>query len=143
VNGAEVPVSETETAGCWKQFNYTISIPDTATTVNIYVKNDNPNVHYDDFRMHPIYASMSSYVYNQDSDELIAILGANNMASVFCYDNAGRLCASYVEAVAQGSEFGGFKISSENRYKYQGLQTNNIACECNVSCIYTPVLDEP
>ena len=143
VNGAEVPVSETETAGCWKQFNYTISIPDTATTVNIYVKNDNPNVHYDDFRMHPIYASMSSYVYNQDSDELIAILGANNMASVFCYDNAGRLCASYVEAVAQGYEFGGFKISSENRYKYQGLQTNNIACECNVSCIYTPVLDEP
>ena len=132
VNGAEVSVSETETAGCWKQLNYTISIPDTSTTVNIYVKNDNPNVHYDDFRMHPIYASMSSYVYNQDTDELIAILGANNMASVFCYDKAGRLCTSYAEVVNHGADIGGFKIASKNKYKYKGLQTNTTDCECRI-----------
>ena len=132
VNGAEVSVSETVTAGCWKQFNYTITIPDASTAVNIYVKNDHPNVHYDDFRMHPIYASMSSYVYNQNTDELVAILGANNMASVFCYDKAGRLCTSYAEVEDQGSNVGGFKMASKNKYKYKGLQTNTTACECRI-----------
>ena len=132
VNGAEVSVSESVTAGCWKQFNYTITIPVTSTAVNIYVKNDHSNVYYDDFRMHPIYASMSSYVYNQDTDELVAILGANNMASAFCYDKAGRLCASYAEAVDQGIHIGGFKLISKNHYKYKGIGENN-SCDCNYS----------
>ena len=82
--------------------------------------------------MHPIYASMSSYVYNQDTDELVAILGANNMASVFCYDKAGRLCTSYAEVEDQGADVGGFKMASKNKYKYKGLQTNTTACECRV-----------
>ena len=132
VNGVEVFVSETVTAGTWKQYNYTITIPVTSTAVNIYVKNDHSNVYYDDFRMHPIYASMSSYVYNQDTDELVAILGANNMASAFCYDKAGRLCASYAEAVDQGIHIGGFKLISKNHYKYKGIGENN-SCDCNYS----------
>ena len=75
---------------------------------------------------------MSSYVYNQDTDELVAILGANNMASAFCYDKAGRLCASYAEAVDQGIHIGGFKLISKNHYKYKGIGENN-SCDCNYS----------
>ena len=138
VNGAEVSVSESVTAGCWKQFNYTITIPVTSTAVNIYVKNDHSNVYYDDFRMHPIYASMSSYVYNQDTDELVAILGANNMASVFCYDKAGRLCASYAEAVNGDTHIGGFKVVSQNKYNYADGTSNYLGCECEVSSCPPP-----
>ena len=143
VNGVEVFVSETVTAGCWKQFNYTITIPVTSTAVNIYVKNDHSNVYYDDFRMHPIYASMSSYVYNQDTDELVAILGANNMASVFCYDKAGRLCASYAEAVNGDTHIGGFKVVSQNKYNYADGTSNYLGCECVIDRCGEQVNHEP
>ncbi|MFI1772533.1 thrombospondin type 3 repeat-containing protein [Thalassobellus citreus] len=131
VNGNVKTASETVDAGCWKQYNYTVTASGTKLNLDVKAIGTIDN-YFDDFRMHPIASTMSSYVYNQNTDELIAILGANNMASVFCYDAAGRLCTSYAEVANQGNNIGGFKVSSKNKYNYQGIQNNYAGCDCIV-----------
>jgi len=133
VNGAIQAKAETFEAGCWKQYNYNISIPTSASNLNLDVKATGTiDNYFDDFRMHPIASTMSSYVYNQNTDELLAILGANNMASVFCYDAAGRLCTTYSEVANQSSNIGGFKVTGKNKYNYYGMSNNFAGCDCIV-----------
>src|SRR5690606_30721266 len=67
----------------------------------------------------PVYASMNSYVYDQQTDELLYILDANNMASSYRYDDAGRLKAVYKEVEDAQGLTGGFKLLSQYRYNYQ------------------------
>ncbi|WP_347922488.1 hypothetical protein [Pontimicrobium sp. SW4] len=133
VNGSTVEATEgmlgvDTNAGNWQQYIYYITIPTSATNLNLDVKATNSTGNYfDDFRMHPIASSMNSYVYNQETDELIAVLGANNLATVYCYDLAGRLCTVYTEIV--GKDNGGFKKISKNIYNYKGM-TSNDSCDC-------------
>ncbi len=142
-NGVIQTVSETVEAGCWKQYNYYINIPLLVTNLNLDVKAvgtvDN---YFDDFRMHPVSSGMFSYVYNQNTDELTAILGANNMASVFCYDAAGRLCTTYTEVAKQGDNIGGFKATTKNKYNYQDISNNNAGCDCIVEYCNDPDIDK-
>ena len=49
------------------------------------------NVYFDDFRVHPLDASMVSYVYDNDTDEVTHILDNNNIYTHYEYDAAGRL----------------------------------------------------
>ena len=49
------------------------------------------NVYFDDFRVHPLDASMVSYVYDRDTDEVTYILDNNNIYTHYEYDAAGRL----------------------------------------------------
>ena len=67
--------------------------------------------------MHPVESSMTSYVYN-DWDELSYILGANNLATKYEYDDAGRLVKTYVETMDQNGLTGGFKLVKEINYNY-------------------------
>ncbi len=151
LNGSAVPVSESERAGKWILLNYYITL-DPSTNVNLYFKTGGSyygsELYLDDFRMHPVSSSMSSYVYDQRTDELIAILDANNVGTVYCYDSGGRLCTTYTEVFGtcescsgtsfEGAEttsdnhssgIGGFKLTSKNTYNYIGDDNDN-SCSC-------------
>src|SRR5690606_39111844 len=86
------------TAGDWKQLNF---YTDVTATNAVYLKTNGSQIRLDDFRMHPVSSGMTSYVYNQ-WDELECIINANNMATKYEYDKAGRLKTVYVEKPNKG-----------------------------------------
>ncbi|WP_299363504.1 hypothetical protein [Winogradskyella sp.] len=115
---------ETVFACEWVQLNHYFNIPDNSATVDYGVINLDNTTYVDDLRIHPVYASMNSYVYDLKTDELTYILDANNMASKFVYDDAGRLYKTYKEIETpstQTSTFvnGGFKLVNKYRYNYK------------------------
>lgn len=118
VAGNTVNVRENETvrAGDWVQMNFYFTISGTQT-VEVFTAGGPITV--DDFRLHPVTTSMNSYVYNE-WDELTYILGANNMATRYEYDEAGRLKSNYAEvADFKDPGSGGFKVTNEHKYNYQ------------------------
>lgn len=115
-NNVECNPAEKVVAGDWVQLNFYADIP---TNTQVYVTSVNGNVVVDDFRVHPISASMTSYVYNQ-WDELTDILGPNNIATKYEYDEAGRLLRIYSEVEnVDGLLLGGFKKVREYAYAYK------------------------
>jgi len=103
-------------AGDWIQLNFYADIqPET----QVYVTAVNSGVTVDDFRLHPVASSMKSYVYNE-RDELTHILGPNNMATQYEYDEAGQLLRIYSEIQDVDGQFsGGFKKIKEYAYGYK------------------------
>jgi hypothetical protein len=104
-------------AGDWVQLNFYFTLTGTKT---VSVGSLSGAVFVDDFRLHPVASTMSSYVYNQ-WDELTHILGGNNMATRYEYDEAGRLSKTYteVEDFTGLAGSGGFKKTNENKYTYK------------------------
>jgi len=102
------------TNGQWAQVNFYVNLSEGDT--NLYITNSD-NLKYDDFRMHPVESSMTSYVYNQ-WDELTYILGPNNMGTKYEYDAAGRLTKTSVEVAKNATTNGGFKETSNTEYYY-------------------------
>ncbi len=126
-NGDVIPVAESEQAGDWILFNYYITLEDS-NPVEVYFRTQEGINYLDDFRLHPVYASMNSYVYDKNTDELVYILDANNLATKYIYDKAGRLCKVYKEVVSNIATNGGFKLVNQYKYHYKGV--NNIGCDC-------------
>lgn len=115
-NNIEGNPAEKVVAGDWVQLNFYADIPNNT---QVYVTSVNGNVVVDDFRVHPISASMTSYVYNQ-WDELTDVLGPNNIATKYEYDEAGRLLRIYSEVEnVDGLLLGGFKKVREYAYAYK------------------------
>ena len=103
-------------AGDWVQLNHYL---DLNSPTAIFVTSASGILYFDDFRIHPIASTMTSYVYNK-WDELEYILGTNNLATKFEYDAAGRLTKTYSEVIDfNGEGTGGFKKVSENDYHYK------------------------
>ena len=75
--------------------------------------------YFDDFRLHPVESGMTSYVYNE-WDELSHIIGSNNLAIQYEYDDVGRLKKTYSEVVDAPGIIGGFKLTDEINYNYSG-----------------------
>ena len=73
--------------------------------------------YFDDFRMQPLKASVNSYVYD-DRGNLTAVLDANNFATRYTYDQAGRLLTVSREVADQPYRKGGFKTLQEHQYNY-------------------------
>lgn len=152
-NGVNISPEEIIESGCWEQSNYYIDIPKN-TPVNIYMKNvkasQSQPAYLDDFRMHPVASTMNSFVYDPNTDELAFMLDANNMASAFKYDNAGRLIGSYAETENTTELYGGFKLTSQYKQKYKNsIDGNNILSPTINNCltnnpqvIYLAVSDE-
>ena len=118
-NGSSTPFSTDERvkAGDWVMLNDDITIPTNST--NIAITSISGTIQLDDFRLHPIASSMTSYVYNE-WNELSYILGVNNLGTRFIYDSAGRLKETRIEVIDQGTTVtGGFKKVSENNYNYK------------------------
>lgn len=115
-NSVEYHPTEKVLAGDWVQLNFYANIPPNK---QVHVTSVGGNIIVDDFRLHPISSSMTSYVYNQ-WDELTDILGPNNMATKYEYDEAGRLLRIYSEVQnIQGQLAGGFKKVKEFSYGYK------------------------
>ncbi|WP_459209979.1 hypothetical protein [Aquimarina rhabdastrellae] len=107
--------SEVVFAGNWIQLNfYTDKI---MSDQEVILMNLSHNGIYDDFRFLPVESTMTSYVYNQ-WDELTYILGANNLATEYTYDEMGRLKQTYAEMIDQPGISGGLKLATENDYNH-------------------------
>ncbi|UGU18128.1 hypothetical protein LS482_09635 [Sinomicrobium kalidii] len=109
-------------AGDWVQLNFTVS---AASGKEVALTTTSGTAYYDDFRLHPVSSSMTSYVYN-NFDELTYILGANNMGTRYEYDAAGRLTKAYSEVMDYGENTGGFKMVKEIKMKYQESISDNL-----------------
>ncbi|PQJ80298.1 hypothetical protein [Polaribacter porphyrae] len=109
---------ETILAGDWSLLNGYIDITDAASSIAI--TSTNGTIDLDDFRLHPITSSMTSYVYNE-FDEVTFIMGANGLSTCYVYDNAGRLKETWVEVLDNDAAgiIGGFKRVSKNSYNYK------------------------
>lgn len=131
VNGTGIAPTEIVHSGCWAQLNFVFDIPENTASNSVYVKMTGGScgagaAYADDFRMSPITSSLNSYVYDQKTDHLICVLGANNMGTIYKYDNAGRLIATYTEDVdTDGKTYesgnGGFKLINQNKQNYKGI----------------------
>ncbi|MDH7445719.1 hypothetical protein [Aquimarina sp. 2201CG14-23] len=108
-------------AGRWYQFNHYEFLDGSDNTLYLTLSEQYKGVqiNIDDFRIHPVYASVNTYVYDQYTDELTYILDANNMAVKYEYDNAGRLSKQYKEVKTDmpGTN-GGFKLINQYKYNY-------------------------
>lgn len=125
-NGSSTPVTisnpEVIQAGEWYQLRYTfnpanvlgssIFLSNSEFKISIGSANYAGDLYFDDYRLYPIGASMTSYVYD-DQDRIEYILDGNNLATKYEYDEKGRLKAIYSEKV--GSD-GGFVKSADSQY---------------------------
>lgn len=112
-----IPINSNEIieAGDWIQLNFSFEIQETS---HMFLGTTSGIVYFDDFRIHPIDSSITSYVYN-DWDELSYIIGPNNMATKYEYDSSGRLIKTYKEVAKNDSTDGGFKLINETTYNYK------------------------
>ncbi|WP_271768889.1 hypothetical protein [Aquimarina algiphila] len=117
VQGINTPftTNESVTAGNWTLLNGYIDIPTSQTVVSVQ---SSGATDMDDFRLLPVASSMTSYVYNQ-WDELSYILGANNLATQYEYDDTGRLIRTLSETVDATGIVGGLKPTQETEYHYK------------------------
>ena len=70
----------------------------------------------DDFRFHPLDASMNAYVYNEITGQLTYVIDGNNRYIHYEYDEEGRLVKTYVETTENPT---GRRLLTENQYNYK------------------------
>ena len=109
---------EQVSAGDWTMLNHYETLNGSNGEI-VYVASNSGTVIYDDFRIHPINATMTSYLYNE-YDELSYIFDNNNLGSYFEYDAVGRLTDTYSEAIDEPNiqVIGGFKKVKTIKYNH-------------------------
>jgi hypothetical protein len=126
VNGSETsanPVLQKSKSKNWYLVNLDI-VPDGSNDVFIGVRNNSARgVYFDDFRVHPLDASMVSYVYDAHTGELNYQLDANNIYTRYEYDAMGRLIRTSREQMnfdfGNGKEsYKADRITNETLYNY-------------------------
>lgn len=75
----------------WQRIEDEITIPSTATALNIDLKAIGGVAYFDDIRFFPVDGSMMSYVYDPISLRLMAELDERNYATLYEYDEEGKL----------------------------------------------------
>lgn len=75
----------------WQRIESEIEVPFDATGINIELIAGDENVFFDDIRFFPIDGSMISYVYDPISLRLMAELDERNYATLYEYDEEGKL----------------------------------------------------
>ena len=85
----------------WELKTAYIIVPSTFTSFEVGLKYNGGTVYIDDFRIHPVDATMTSYVYNEWG-ELCDILDANNLFTHYEYDAMGRLKSITRETLSDG-----------------------------------------
>jgi hypothetical protein len=75
----------------WQKIEGTIEIPFTASSLKIELKVNSGTAYFDDVRFFPYDGSMMSYVYDPLSLRLMAELDERNYATLYEYDEEGKL----------------------------------------------------
>jgi hypothetical protein len=117
ISQSEAP-SNGKQAGNW--FLIDINIPKTvqSSTVEVWAGIDGTSCNFDDFRVCPFDASMTSFVYNKWG-EVSHILNANNLFVEYRYDDLGRLTETFQETfIERGYGSNSAAKRSEIVYKY-------------------------
>jgi hypothetical protein len=108
----------TKKAGEWYLIDLDFTAPATFSNMTAYLQNNGLSVcYFDDFRVHPLNASMTAYVYNSWG-ELSHILNANNLYTQYEYDGMGRLVRTYQETFQNQYGNNGVAKISETSYNY-------------------------
>ncbi|GAB5400865.1 MAG: hypothetical protein Aureis2KO_24500 [Aureisphaera sp.] len=143
-NGTKLTPQETVQAACWELRNYYFTY-DGTSGFHVYVQNDTyVDQYFDDFRVHPISSSVVAYIYDDNNDDLLFMLDANNLSSAFRYDKVGRLIKTYVETPKQTDFIGGYNVVSKNRYmyRYSGASVDIYTDQINWDeCLEEPLID--
>jgi hypothetical protein len=75
----------------WQKIENEITIPSAATSIQIVLKTESGNSYFDDVRFFPFDGSMMSYVFDPLSLRLMAELDERNYATLYEYDEEGKL----------------------------------------------------
>jgi PKD repeat protein len=77
----------------WQRIEEKFTVPVSATQIIIELVNtsNSADVHFDDIRVHPFNGSMKSFVYDPVNLRLMAELDENNYATMYEYDEEGKL----------------------------------------------------
>ncbi len=75
----------------WQRIHEEFEVPPTATSIQVILGTTSGEAYFDDIRIYPKDGSMQSYVYDPVSLKLVASLDENNYATLYEYDNEGRL----------------------------------------------------
>jgi hypothetical protein len=85
--------------------------------IEVYCQNQNTSTdkpqYFDDFRVHPLDAGFTSYVYDLDKGLLTYILDGDNLYTRYEYDHANKLVAVYKELFRVNE-----KIVTTSKYNY-------------------------
>jgi hypothetical protein len=103
-------------AGNWYLLEADIPVTESWDGIEIWCEANGATTYFDDFRVHPMDASMTSYVYNEWG-ELSHILDNNNLYTKFEYDGMGRLKSTYKETFSHGTV-----RTNEHKYHYARQQ---------------------
>jgi hypothetical protein len=118
--GLLVPVSMSDVkAGDWKLVSVDINLPQGTTgNLEVFTTGSGITAIFDDFRFHPLDASMTSYVYDEATGQLRFILDAENFFTEYEYnpDGSGRLYKTYRETTEIES---GKRIISKHEMNYK------------------------
>lgn len=89
----------------WQKIESLVEIPSGASMFYLHLKskqsiNDYPvSVYFDDIRIHPLKANMTSYVYDPITLKLVAELDPNNFATFYTHDEEGNLVSIKKETI--------------------------------------------
>jgi len=75
----------------WQRIEEVFAIPDTAFFLSIRLESSSGDVLFDDIRIFPFDGSMKSYVYDPSTLRLVAELDERNYATLYEYDEEGKL----------------------------------------------------
>jgi hypothetical protein len=108
------------TVGDWVLMTTEVMVPEdfnvnAAHNLSVYTHNidtETTNAYFDDLSFHPKDAVITGNVYNEKTGLLIAQLDNENFATLYNYDNAGRIVTTYKEYS------GGTKKVTENTYHF-------------------------
>lgn len=124
-------------ASAWYLHQAVIPITEAHDNLEIWCEAKNATTVFDDFRVCPVDAAMTSYVYNEWG-ELSHILDNNNLFTRYEYDGMGRLTRTFKETfIRQGNTpaYGnqGIVLVSEINYNYGANSTFTVPFEASAA----------
>jgi Carbohydrate binding domain len=94
INAASYDKTQAGT-GEWELIEHTYTAPAGCTQLKVYLYGHsgsaNTPIYYDDVRVHPTDANMSTYTYDPLTWKVTSITDVNNVSSYYEYDDVGRL----------------------------------------------------
>lgn len=94
----------------WQRYEQFVDLPADATALVVSIEATGTTaIYFDDLRIHPYDANMTTYVYNPSDLRLMAQLDENNYATLYEYDDDGTLIRTKMETE------NGIKMISESR----------------------------